>query len=467
MLRQVTVIPASGGSRTRGRNKAHHNKKIRVAAYCRVSTDQEEQLNSFENQVAYYTKYIAERPDYQMVNIYTDAGISGTNTKKREGFNRMIADCSAGKIDLVITKSISRFARNTQDCLHYSRMLKNLGIGILFEKENINTMDASGELLFTILSSLAQEESRNISENSTWGIRHNFQRGIVHLNTTGFMGYDTDKDRNLVINPDQAKIVRRIFREFEEGWTPSEIARRLNAEKVKGVKGKPSWSTGTILGMLKNEKYKGDALLQKTYTIDYLTKKRVKNEGEIQQYYVENSHKAIIPKTEWEAVQMELQRRTDYCQEIGLKGYGIASVESPFSSKIVCGHCGAVYNRHCWKSRGECYWCCRNRAKQNGTTCSVDNVKDDILRKMMVIAWNSVVKERDKLTRSWEEMKRSGNPLQSLRARQMIELTAQGILVNEVPELTRMVLERVVIHDKRHFTVRFLDGTVREVCVTE
>lgn len=167
----------------------------------------------------YYTKYITNNPDYKMAGIYADEGISGTDTKKRESFNRMIADCEAGKIDLVITKSISRFARNTQDCLSYSRKLKSLGIGIIFEKENICTMDANGELLFTILSSLAQEESRNISENCKWAIRHNFQQGIVRFNTKSFMGYDMDGDGKLVINPEQAKIVRRIYREFEEGWT--------------------------------------------------------------------------------------------------------------------------------------------------------------------------------------------------------------------------------------------------------
>ena len=466
MERQVTVIPAVGGRKTR-RLSAHGKEKVRVAAYCRVSTDQEEQLNSFENQVDYYTKYIMNRPDYQLVDIYADEGISGTNTKKRDGFNRMIADCEAGKIDLIITKSISRFARNTQDCLHYSRMLKNLDIGIIFEKEGIKTMDASGELLFTILSSLAQEESRNISENCTWGIRHGFQRGIMRINTTMFMGYDKDEEGNLIINKEQAKVVRRVFREFEEGWTLSEIAKHLKEDKIKGVKGKCTWTGVSILEMLTNEKYMGDALLQKTYTVDFLTKKRVRNKGEIPQYYVKNSHKGIIPKDEWQAVQMELERRKEYCQEVGLKRYGNVSVDSPFTSKLVCGQCGAVYCRQLWRNRNVCTWFCRKKLKHNGATCRADNVKNEILRKVIVIGWNAVVKERDSLIGSWEKMIESGNPLEALRARQMIELVAQGPLVNEVPELTRMVLERIVIHNKRHFTVRFLDGTVKEVVVTE
>ena len=467
MERQVTVIPAIGSRRTRGRNKANPNKKTRVAAYCRVSTEQEEQLNSFENQVHYYTKYIEERPDYQMVDIYTDEGISGTNTKKREGFNRMIADCEAGKIDLVITKSISRFARNTQDCLHYSRKLKALGIGIIFEKENISTLDASGELLFTILSSLAQEESRNISENSTWGIRHNFQRGILRINPTTFMGYDMDENKKLVIDPEQAKIVKRIFREFEEGWTYNEIAKHLNDEKIKGVRGKVAWNGATILGMLTNEKYMGDAILQKTFTTDFLTKKRAKNEGQVEQYYVKNSHKAIIPKAEWEAVQMELERRKDYCKEIGIKRYGFASLDNPFISKLVCGHCGAVVNKKSWSNRRQHVWACKNKEQRYGGTCHSENVKEETVRRAMVIAWNAVVNDRDKLIGAWETMRKEGDSLQALRARQMMELTAHGPIKWEIPELTRLVMERIVVHDKRHFTVRFLDGTVKEIVVTE
>lgn len=328
-------------------------------------------------------------------------------------------------------------------------------------------MDASGELLFTILSSLAQEESRNISENTTWGIRHNFRQGIVRINPTSFMGYDTDKDKNLVINPEQAEVVKRIYREFLEGWTPNEIAMHLNDDKVKGVKDKASWSGGTILGMLTNEKYKGDARLQKTYTVDYLTKRRVKNDGQVEQYYVRNSHKAIIPRAEWEAVQMELQRRTQYCKEVGIRRYGFATLNSPFVSKLICGHCGAIYSRKSWSTRGQHTWVCKNKEQRNGSTCHAENVKDDAVRQTMVIAWNAVVRERDKKMETWEKMKEEGNPLQKLRAKQMIEITAQGPLIKEVPELTRTVLDRIIIHDKKHFTVYFLDGTVKEVCITE
>lgn len=198
--------------------------------------------------------------------------ISGTNTKKREQFRKMIADCEAGKIDLVITKSISRFVRNTQDCLQYSRQLKNLGIGIVFEKENINTLDSTGELLFTILSSLAQDESRNISENCKWGIRTKFKNGEMHLNSFKFLGYDKDEDGKLVINPEQAKTVERIYNEFIWGRNPQEIVKELEEEGVPGCSGQTKWYTSTVIGILKNEKHMGDALLQKTYTADFLTK---------------------------------------------------------------------------------------------------------------------------------------------------------------------------------------------------
>lgn len=253
-----------------------------MAAYCRVSTDQLEQLSSYEAQVSYYTNYINGHPDYECAGIYADEGISGTNTKKREQFNKMIEDCKNGKIDAIITKSISRFARNTLDCLNYVRMLKELGIGVIFEKENINTLDSKGEVLLSILSSLAQDESRSISENSTWGIRRRFEQGKVTVNHTKFMGYDKDEEGNLVINEKQAKIVRRIYTDYINGKGPNRIAKEFEEEGILNWNGKAKWYESSIRKMLSNEKYKGDALLQKTYTVDFLSKKRAVNKGEIE-----------------------------------------------------------------------------------------------------------------------------------------------------------------------------------------
>lgn len=281
------------------------------------------------------------------------------------------------------------------------------------------------------------------------------------------MGYDMDGDGKLVINPEQAKIVRRIYREFEEGWTQNEIAKRLNDEGIKGVKGRVAWRGATIIGMLKNEKFKGDALLQKSYTSDYLTKKRKRNDGQVEQYYVEDSHKGIIPKEEWDAVQLEIARRRAYCREVGLSNYGDAKTGSPFISRLVCAHCESAYGRKALSNCDHYFWSCKNKSKEYGKICKSENVRDDTVRKAFVIVWNSVVKDRDKMLGTWEKMKEAGDPLERMRGRQMIELTAQGPLVNEVHELTRMVMERIVIHDNRHFTVWLLDGTVKEVVVTE
>ena len=209
-----------------------------MAAYCRVSTDQEEQLSSYENQLNYYKNYINNNPLYEYVKVYADAGITGTNTKKGDEFNQMIQDCRDGKIDMIITKSISRFARNTLDCLNYVRELKNIGVGIIFEKENINTLDAKGEVLLTILSSLAQDESRSISENSTWGIRKRFEVGQFKMSTKRFLGYDNDEEGRLIINPKQAKIVKRIYEEFLSGNTVEYIKRIFEREGVRtGMEG--------------------------------------------------------------------------------------------------------------------------------------------------------------------------------------------------------------------------------------
>ena len=284
-----------------------------------MSTDQEEQQSSYENQVSYYRTYIQSNPQYEYVDIYADEGITGTSTKKRDAFNRMIEDCRAHKIDLIITKSISRFARNTLDCLNYVRELKGLGIGIIFEKENINTLDAKGEVLLTILSSLAQDESRSISENSAWGIRRRFEQGHYTIATKRFLGYDRDKNGNLVVNPRQAKIVQRLYREFLDGKTTNYIARIFEQERIKNWDGRIKWQTTTLESMLGNEKYKGDAILQKSYTVDFLTKKRKNNDGELRKTVIHDDHEAIIEPWIWEAVQLEQERRRKYRKEHGLK----------------------------------------------------------------------------------------------------------------------------------------------------
>ena len=389
MVKNITVIPASKKV-TEGTLARKEIPKIRMAAYCRVSTDQEEQLSSYENQVSYYTNFISNNPQYELAGIYADEGISGTNTKKRKNFNRMIDDCGAGKIDRIIVKSISRFARNTLDCLNYVRRLKELGIGVTFEKEAIDTLDAKGEVLLTILSSLAQDESRSISENSTWGIRKRFEQGKFSVNTRKFMGYDSDESGNLIVNEEQAKIVRMIYEKYLCGRNYFVIARELNEAGIPGWNGKVNWIASTIETMLHNEKYKGDALLQKTYTVDFLTKKREKNQGQIAQYYVENNHPAIVKPEIWEAVQLEEQRRREYMKLHHIKAYSSDLANNPFASKIICGECGEAFGRKKWRPRPGEYrsvWQCNARYRVKGVMgCANRHIDESTLEEIFVKA---------------------------------------------------------------------------------
>lgn len=263
------------------------SRRKRVAAYARVSTEQDEQLSSYEAQVEFYTRYISGNPAWEFVSVYTDEGISGTNTKKREGFNRMVTDALAGKIDLILTKSISRFARNTVDTLTTIRKLKEKGVEVYFEKENIYTLDSKGEIMLTIMSSLAQEESRSISENVTWGKRRSMEEGKVFFACKHFLGYGKDSDGQLYIVEKEAETVRSIYKMFLDGKTVRTIADFLTGQGIPTPGGKKNWSVSTIMSILQNEKYKGDALLQKTYTADFLTKTIRKNKGELPQYYIE------------------------------------------------------------------------------------------------------------------------------------------------------------------------------------
>ena len=309
--------------------------KKRVAAYARVSTDSDEQSGSYAAQVEFYTRYITDNPDWEFVSVYADEGISGTNTKKREGFNRMVEDAMNGKIDLILTKSISRFARNTVDTLTTVRKLKEKGIEVYFEKENIRTLDAKGEVMITIMSSLAQEESRSISENVRWGKRRSMEEGKFSLCYKHFLGYEKGEDGLPKIVECEARIIREIYQRFLDGKNASEIADYLTAKGVPTPKGRRKWCASTIMSILQNEKYKGDALLQKTYTSDFLTKKQKKNHGEVAQYYIRNSHPAIIDPDTFELVQQEIGRRRPNRRKL--------YKSSIFATKIVCVDCGSFY----------------------------------------------------------------------------------------------------------------------------
>lgn len=291
-VKNVTVIPATVDMHTR--NPMGQKAKRRVAGYARVSTDSEEQLTSYQAQVDYYTRYIQENPDWKFAGVYTDEGISAISTRNRDGFNQMVEDALAGKIDLIVTKSVSRFARNTVDSLSTVRKLKENGTEVYFEKENIYTFDSKGELLITIMSSLAQEESRSISENVTWGQRKRFADGKVSIAYKNFLGYKKGENGLPEIIPEEAKTVRQIYQYFIEGKTVNGIAGLLTSQGIPTPGGKQKWKSTTVESILTNEKYKGAALLQKYYTADFLTRKQKVNKGEVPQYYVENSHPAII-----------------------------------------------------------------------------------------------------------------------------------------------------------------------------
>ncbi|MDE7202715.1 MAG: recombinase family protein, partial [Lachnospiraceae bacterium] len=290
--KKISVIPAKPKY---DRNIRFEEELENVAAYCRVSTELEQQESSYEAQVEYYTKKIEENPHWKNAGIYADDGKSATNTKKRDDFNAMIKDALDGKIDMILTKSVSRFARNTVDALITIRKLKEKNVAVVFEKEGINTLDGTGEILLTILSSLAQEESRNISENTKWGVVRRFEKGQVIVNHSKFMGYTKNENGELVIIPEEAEVVRLILRLYLEGYSAAKISGYLEEKGIRTATGLEKWHATVVMKMLKNEKYMGDALLQKTYTVDFMTKKKVLNNGIVPQYYVEDDHEAIIP----------------------------------------------------------------------------------------------------------------------------------------------------------------------------
>ena len=388
MAKTVTTIPATKSKFTAA--PLYSAEKRKVAAYARVSTDHEEQQTSYEAQVDYYTSYIRSRNDWEFVAVYADEGVTGCNTKKRSGFNQMVADALAGKINLIITKSVSRFARNTVDSLTTIRTLKEHGIEVYFEKESIWTFDGKGELLLTIMSSISQEESRSISENVTWGHRKRMADGRVSVAYSRFLGYDKGPDGKMVVNPKQAEIVKLIYRLFLEGMTPHTIALHLSERGIKTPGGKDKWSQATIRRILTNEKYKGDALLQKTYTADFLTKKTIKNEGQVQQYYVEDDHEAIIDPVVFDMVQQELERRN--------RGSSRYSGVSIFSSKVKCGQCGCWYGAKVWHStdkyRKVIYRC---NHKYGGQKCSTPHITEEDIKAAFVAAVNKLIANRKEL----------------------------------------------------------------------
>ena len=429
MAKNVRTIPATISKYTSA--PFGSRKKRKVAAYARVSTEKDEQQTSYEAQVDYYTNYINGRDDWEFVSVYADEGLSGCSTSNRLGFNSMIEDALAGKIDLIVTKSVSRFARNTVDSLMTIRKLKECACECYFEKENIWTFDGKGELLLTIMSSLAQEESRSISENCTWGWRKRCADGKVTVPFGRFLGYDRGEDGNLVVNEGQAKIVRKIYGYFLQGRSPYQIAKLLTEQGIPTPGGKKIWGKAVVSSILTNEKYKGDALLQKVYTTDFLTKKKKKNEGEVPQYYVEGNHEAIISPAVFDRVQILMKTREP--------GKNRSSCVSSFSSKIKCGDCGGWYGSKIWHSNDKyrkVIWQC-NHKFDGEEKCTTPHLDEATIRQLFLKALNILGKERNLIVAGFEEIRTTAFSTEALEA----EAEVLNSEINTVAELIQKCID--------------------------
>ena len=386
---EVTMIPATKKVNTENVDKYH---QIRVAAYCRVSTEQEEQQNSYQVQIDYYTQLINQNKEWELAGIFADEGISGTQTKRRTEFNKMIRLCKKRKIDLVLCKSISRFARNTVDTLEYVRQLKDLGIGVVFEKENINTLTMTSEFMIALYGSFAQAESESISKNVSWGVEKAFRDGRVRYNLNSLYGYRKGEDGKPEIIPEEAEVVRLIYKLYLDGLTLRQISKHLNALNIP-KREFAEWSINGIHSILSNEKYVGDALLQKTYTVDCITHKTVKNNGERTKYLVTDAHDAIIDRDTYNLVQQELARRTSMRK----KSEKTVSLQGRYSGKyalseiMVCAECGSAYKRQIWNIHGKkCpVWRCISRLDNGNRYCkNSPSLHEDKLHRAILSAIN-------------------------------------------------------------------------------
>lgn len=401
---KITVIPAKPRQALINPNYKGEITKLRVAAYARVSTDHEEQESSYEAQVEHFTKYISAHEDWELAGIYADPGLSGKNTKRKE-FQRLMSDCEEGKIDRVITKSVSRFARNTLDCVQCVRKLKEKGIGVYFEKESLDTLQASSEFVLTVMASLAEEESRSISTNIRWSVKKRFADGKVMLSTKHFLGYKRDENKNLVIVPEEALIIRRIYAEFLNGYSLQQIANNLMDDGVLSPSGKDVWYVSTIKSILQNEKYKGDSHLQKTYLPDFLSPRRIKNEGQAMSWYVEDSHAAIISKETFDMVQQEFVNRNEIHTACKESGKGKYSGKYPFSGMITCGECGETYRRHQQYTKTKKYyiWVCKRKENTGNKNCPSRPIHEEALKRAFVRALNEIIMNGEEILETVKE----------------------------------------------------------------
>ena len=399
---QVVVIPAKP-EMARGQGL---RKQLRVAAYCRVSTDNEEQLTSYEAQQHYYTDKIMTNPEWTMAGIFADEGITGTSAKKRPEFLRMIRKCRQKKIDLILTKSISRFARNTVDSLNYIRALKELGIAVIFEEQNINTLDAENEMLITILSAFSQAESENMSGNIKWGIRQAMREGKVTIHYKYLYGYEKGENNRPKIVPEQAEVVRDIYNQFLAGASIRMIKEQLEQKHIPNAVGEAEWSISSVRGILTNEKYCGDVLSQKTYRSDCIGRKVIRNTGQLPMYLSRNYHEGIVERRTFDAVQAEMARRNagaSPSRKMASTGKACYTSKYALSERLVCGECGTLYRRCTWTAQGRkrIVWRCVSRLDYGKKYChNSPTVYEESLQAAILSAINRAMGRKPELIRS-------------------------------------------------------------------
>ena len=379
-------------------------KQLRVAAYCRVSTDDEEQLTSYEAQMSYYTDKITSNPDWVMADVFADEGKTGTSVKSRKDFQRMIRQCRRGKIDLILTKSLSRFARNTLDTVKYTRELRQLGIPVIFEKENLNSISWESEFLLTLYGAFAQSESESISKNVIWGKRQAMKEGKVTIQYKHLLGYIRGADGKPEIVPDQAEIIRFIFKRYLAGDTLRAIKAQLEAEQVPYITGEVAWNLSTLQSILQNEKYCGDVIMQKTFRKDCISKETVVNTGQLPKYWTQNHHEAIVSREIFDAVQEETARRKAMAsgtKKSAPTGLGKYSSKHALTGLLICGECGTPYRRVVWTQKGmkRPVWRCVNRLDHGKTLCKRSPTLDEKpLQEAVLAAVNILMSRKDKLS---------------------------------------------------------------------
>ncbi len=380
-------------------------RQLRVAAYCRVSTDDEEQLTSYEAQQTYYTDKIMTNRDWTMAGIFADEGITGTSARKRPEFLRMIRQCKQKKIDIILTKSISRFARNTVDCLNYIRVLRELGIAVIFEKENINTLEADSEILITMLGAFAQAESESISANVRWGKRQAMREGKAHIQYNRLYAYEKGEDGNPKIIPKQAEVVQSIYDQYLTGASLRMIKERLESDQIPNGAGNIHWTLSSIRSILTNEKYCGDVLLQKTYVSDCISRKVIRNTGQLPMYLVQNHHEGIVDRKTFDAVQSEMTRRNagkSPSKKNAVTGMTSYASKYALSERLVCGECGTLYRRCTWSRLGKkrVVWRCVSRLDYGTKYChNSPTLDEEPLQQAILSAINSVMSQKSSLIR--------------------------------------------------------------------